>query len=177
MQNYSNCAVPSPKIKLVEKAEPRCEAFSPATVVIGDQTWMKENLAVDDGGEGIYFNEKNGEHYYTWDAAMRIAKNIPGWHLPEDDEWVEAAKECEATPDSDGDYDDAAKLKSKLNIKLVGLWFNDSFCYEGIYVSFWTASENSSSNAYNRNFNTGTSMNSYHDDKIDNAYAVRLVKD
>lgn len=140
---------------------------------------MAENLAVDDGGEGIYINAANGEHYYSWYAARRIAKSIPGWHLPEDDEWVEAAEACGAREDPrlPGDYDGVAKLKSKLHINLVGRWFGDSFGYEDIYASFWTASEVSSSHAYNRNFNTGTSMDSYVNDKTGYAYAVRLVKD
>ena len=62
-------------------------------VTIGNQTWMAKNLAIDDGGEGIYAYTANygqgdvQEHYYTYDAAMRIAASVPGWHLPSKDEW------------------------------------------------------------------------------------------
>lgn len=47
----------------------------------------------------------------------------------------------------------------------------------GSNANFWTATENSSTNAYNRNFNTGASMNSNNNNKSNNYYSVRLVKD
>ena len=37
--------------------------------------------------------------------------------------------------------------------------YNGSFNNLGSNANFWTATENNSSNAYNRNFNTGASMN------------------
>lgn len=163
----------------------RHEAFSPKTVRIGDQIWMAENLALDDGGKGIYLNEKNGESYYTWDAAVRIAKSIPGWHLPEDDEWVEAAKACGATRGSDGryagavkgDYVGAAKLKSKLNINLVGYRFAGSFYSLGSHAIFWTATEAASAAAYVRYFTAGTTMGSTNNIKNSDAFSARLIKD
>jgi uncharacterized protein (TIGR02145 family) len=51
-----------------------------------------------------------------------------------------------------------------------------SFNNLGSNANFWTANENSSSNAYNRNFNTGASMNSNYNGKS-YGYSVRLVKD
>lgn len=167
------------KIKLVEKEMLKCEAFSPGTVAIGDQTWMKANLSVDDGGKGIYHNKENDEYYYTWEAAMRIAKSIPGWHLPTDDEWVEAALTLGAREDPryPVDYVEAGPLKEKLNVKLAGYrnfgayYFMDSDAY------FWTATEESSTTAHNRYFSTGASMDSGVTVKIRNAYSVRLVKD
>lgn len=59
-------------------------------VTIGTQTWMSKNLAIDDGGSGIYhadLTNVNGynlgtQYYYTWDAAVRIANSIQGWRLP-----------------------------------------------------------------------------------------------
>lgn len=54
---------------------------------------MAVNLDVDDGLGGIYAydnNEANVATYgrlYTWDAAVRVAASIEGWHLPSDAEW------------------------------------------------------------------------------------------
>lgn len=54
--------------------------------------------------------------------------------------------------------------------------YNGSFNNVGSNANFWTATENNSSNAYNRNFNTNASMNSNSNNK-NNQYSVRLVKD
>ena len=74
-----------PEISFVGKNESVCEAFNPKTAKIGDQVWMAENLSIDDGGEGI--KVRNGNTYYDWNAAMRVASNIKGWHLPTLDEF------------------------------------------------------------------------------------------
>lgn len=159
--------------------------FNPKTVTIGSQVWMAENLNVDDGKGGIYHNLGNNETYYTYDAAMRIAKSIPGWHLPSALEWNKAALSCVATekPYDDGsdpnlnDYEDAQVLKDKLDVKLVGSWYNDSFYNVGSNAYFWTATEYSSTHAYNRYFSTGASMSSNILNKTYNTYSIRLVKD
>lgn len=64
-------------------------------IQIGNQIWTTRNLAIDDGGEGIYTQTVTYddityqiEYYYTWDAAARIAASIDGWHLPTGDEWA-----------------------------------------------------------------------------------------
>lgn len=64
-------------------------------VTIGTQTWMAKNLAIDDSGEGIEsvnVGVVNGvdlgtQYYYTWDAAVRVANSITGWHLPSKEEF------------------------------------------------------------------------------------------
>ena len=67
-------------------------AFSPKTVKIGDQVWTAENLDIDDGGEGIRHND--GHTYYTWDAAMRVASTLEGWHLPTKAEFEKLLRYC-----------------------------------------------------------------------------------
>lgn len=165
------------KLMLVERITPKCESFSPKTVKIGDEVWMAENLSVNDGGKGIYFNEKTGERYYTWEAAIRIAKGIPGWHLSTDDEWVAAARACGATLDSRGYYAGVTELKSKLHIKLAGHLFYGSFYNVGSSAYFWSATEASSGYAYFSHFNTGKAMATTDADRTGNAFSVRLVRD
>jgi uncharacterized protein (TIGR02145 family) len=63
-------------------------------VTIGNQCWLAENLQYDDGSGGVYAysdTESNVATYgrlYTWDAAVRVAASIDGWHLPTDGEWT-----------------------------------------------------------------------------------------
>lgn len=61
-------------------------SFNPPTVDVDGAEWMKDYLDVDDGGPGIYHQEKTGTLCYTIQAALRIAKNLPGWRLPNEEE-------------------------------------------------------------------------------------------
>lgn len=112
------------------------------SVKIGDQTWMSKNLAIDDGGEGIFYNSNNKEYYYTWDAAVRIAKAIPGWHLPSCEEWNTALEVCGAGCISGGHKGDpcgrdymGGNLKMRLTVKLAGL-YNGCPRLAGFYAIF-----------------------------------------
>ena len=59
------------------------------------KTWMAENLDLAGNG-GIYYNNAQSPPFakagmlYTWQQA--IAAEPPGWHLPNDDEWLELVK-------------------------------------------------------------------------------------
>lgn len=65
----------------------------PIDVVIGTQTWMIKNIDIDDGQGGIYAMQvtydgiTTTQYYYTYDAAVRIANTIQGYHLPSPAEW------------------------------------------------------------------------------------------
>ncbi len=143
-------------------------------VKIGNQVWMSENLFVHDGGDGIHWNKDNGEWYYTWEAAMRIAGKIPGWHLPSSQEWNELVK-------STGN--DAANLRDKswygtdkygFSAVPAGYWYY-GFSGVGSYTIFRT-SEPNGSYAWYRRIDIGTSVY----EGVNYQYygfSVRLVKD
>ena len=170
--------------ELVRLGKEDIKAFNPKTARIGRQAWMSENLAIDDGGEGIYYNEKNGQYYYTWDAALRVAKSIPGWHLPSAEEWNAAAEACGATVADNKwkddpytrDYVGTEKLYDKLGILPVGYYFDGSFSNVGSFAYFWSATEDGSVSAYRRHFDTSDAMGQYTRLK-DHGFSVRLVKD
>jgi len=66
------------------------------SVQIGNQIWMSENLQINDNGVGIITVQSvvaNGyefgpQTYYTSEAAIRVASNIEGWHLPTPEEFT-----------------------------------------------------------------------------------------
>lgn len=148
--------------------------FKETEVKIGNQIWMNKNLNVGDCGEGIYFNKDNGEYYYTWDAAKRIADKIRGWHLPSREEWDELV---EATGN------DAANLRAEswkgtdiygFSAVPAGYW-SKGFYYACSYAYFWT-SESDGSRAWHQLIDAGTSVYESNNIKYD-GFSVRLVKD
>lgn len=156
-------------------------------VTIGDQIWKSKNLAIDDGGTGIYTQTVNYgqgdvlEYYYTWDAAVRVAGLVQGWHLPSRDEWGILAH---AVGSSEG-----TKLKSTygwtsgngtddygFSAFPAGMCFSGAFYSVGTIVNFWTSYASSSFVAAARGFDQYSSITA------DNYYtmysfSVRLIKD
>lgn len=151
------------------------KAFSPKTVKIGNQVWMAENLAINDGGDGIYFNKKTNMYYYDWNAAKRIADSLPGWHLPSIDEWGAACSTYGIMPIYYiGDEDDARKLYARLKVHLAGYYFDD-FYSVGSEASFWT-DDSSSGNAHAVVFDTNATIGHSLISKK-SGHTVRLIKD
>lgn len=137
-----------PKVKTFGKAK-----FS--TVKVRGQVWMASNLALDDSGDGIYRNEATGEVYYTWDAAKRIAKKVPGWHLPSVEEWYDLADKCgckgkrqEFSPEYN-EYKNVGVLTERLGITMSGAYEPGDFVTRpGLHGEneegmFWTSTEHS----------------------------------
>ena len=177
--------IPAPESipETTKKVFAPAEDFAPKTVKIGDQIWMNKNLDINDGGDGITINKETGEHYYTWDAAKRVAEKIKGWHLPTIAEWDFLAANsggrevCGTKLKAASGWDDDGNGTDDFGFSaLPAGYYNGSFYGLGSSAYFWTATENGSSNAYSRNFRTGASMGSYYYYE-NNQYSVRLVKD
>lgn len=168
------------KIKLTHKNE----GFFPGIAVIGDQIWTAENLSIDDGGDGITFNEETNAYYYTYEAAVRIAKATPGWHLPTVEEWNNAADASGAGPKGNSGSLDPEEfvrpntygLKDRLGVEYDGAISDGVLDDNPWYAFFWTASQKSTAESYAINFHTGPYM---HCDALDRSFGltVRLVKD
>lgn len=162
----------------------------PEEVTIGTQTWKTKNLAIDDGGTGISTKTVNYgqgdvvEYYYTFDAAVRIANSISGWHIPTREEW-------ETLSSTVGTDTAGTKLKSTygwtegngtdnylFSVLPTGVIYSGSFALFGSRGAFWTTTVSSGNYYRIVTFNTGSSI-SFNStlSKVDNNISVRLIKD
>lgn len=129
------------------------------TIKIGNQTWKKENLAIDDGGEGIKII--NGNYYYTFEAAQRVVRNFKGWRIPTTKDFEELIEHHNLKKQEKSSllrnwngWLNPNKIIKKLKIKMLG-GYNDtgvSYTISGIPTSgnlfffderayFWTSTE------------------------------------
>lgn len=161
------------KIKLHEASM----AYSPSTKKLGGHVWSLENLNVDDGEGGIVYNPRNGEYYYNQWAARRVAKSIPGWHLPSKQEFEDLADYL-----SYENLDDDNFTVHEFNIKLVGEsdTIGKSPTFEGIgeTASFWTAATNVEADLLDepQEIVVGKNRDTFGDNMY-RALSIRLVKD
>lgn len=161
-------------------------------VTIGTQTWMAKNLDISDGGSGITIVNNvaaNGVNmgtqcYYTWDAAVRVANTIQGWHLPTKEEWEILETYVGGTSVA------GTKLKSTngwnngnngtddygFTILPVGSRYNGQPLSLGGSTWLWTSTENESNEVYLVYFGTGSSISISNGVK-NNLFSIRLIKD
>ena len=153
-------------------------------IKIGDQVWMAENLDIDDGGEGIF--HRDGQTYYTWEAAMRVTKNLEGWHLPTKAEFETLIKNCGGKVSAGAALKSAAGWKRDSNgtdafgFSALPAGYRSSggsFNNQGYYAYFWSSSEYSSDYAYSMYLSCsyGTAYLNY--DYKDNGFSVRCLRD
>ena len=152
--------------------------------------WYYNN---DEATYGIDGSRKCGL-LYNWNAVKLLNDNkselIPGWHVPTNDEWTALANAVGGTDvagtrlkaldgAADGSWPTGWNGTDEFGFAAfpAGYRFSGSFNDLGSRAHFWTATENSSSDAYYRYFDTGASMRSVSHNKTINAFSVRLVKD
>jgi uncharacterized protein (TIGR02145 family) len=165
-------------------------------LTIGNQIWMAKNLNYNDGGSGIstaLLSNVNGvnmgvQYFYTYDAAVRVASKIKGWHLPTSAEWEQLYDYADPNP---GIYNKAAmKLKSENG------WYQDyggidsyGFCalpagdgdggggYPGYVALFWTITTSTNSRSIGTSMSYRYTYPSTAEYSKDRQFTVRLVKD
>lgn len=88
MLKYNGSILKLPSKAIVDYMAPPGPVFDEVT--IGTQTWTAKVIDIDDDDEGITtYNDLTVNNvnlgnikFYTWDAAVRIANTVNGWHLP-----------------------------------------------------------------------------------------------
>ena len=159
----------------------------------GSQTWMSKNLAVDDGQGGIYTQTVNYgqgdvvEYYYTWDAAVRVAESIEGWHLPSYNEWYRLIDAVEGSAYAGTKLKSTIGWESKPGNDLYGFTAlpagyikTSSGTSGGIGrgALFWSEDQYDFYTAYYFFMNSvSTTLDHSTNDKSSSAYSVRLIKD
>jgi uncharacterized protein (TIGR02145 family) len=130
-------------------------------VTIGKQVWMAENLAFKPTTGNYWAYDNNGSnvdkygYLYDWQTACNVCPT--GWHLPSDAEWTQL------TDFMGGDT--GTKLKTKSGWSNNGNGTNDYgfsalpggnrydqglFKFIGHLGLFWSSTESSTNNAWNR---------------------------
>ena len=128
-----------------------------------------ENLKAEPNNIDVF--ERDWEHYFTRDAAMREAKKI-GMRLPSDDEWETALQSMDGST-RDEKY---VALRTRLNIPLVGwrLLYGDSDrMYNG--ADFRSSNLNYTDRVWGREFCEDGGYKRHYNKK--RVLSVRLVQD
>lgn len=99
-----------------------------STCKVGNTEWMVHNLRETDGGEGITYNPKTDDYYYTFDATQRIANTLKGWRLPT----VEESKELVRF------LNDSPTLIPAMDIRKCGYFMEGRYWFVGDASYTWS---------------------------------------
>lgn len=157
------------------------QGFDPAdTIRIGNQVWMKQNLAIDVPNSFWYDRDSVKYHdlgkLYYFSAALMACPN--GWHIPSDEEWQQLFDYL------GGDSLAIDKIleggSSGLNLTLAGYRSANSsidlFGKLGEYAMYWTSTIKAEQTAYGKMFVRGK-LPEHQYYRRANAFSVRLIKD
>lgn len=187
-----------------------CEPYTPPgmeSVIVGlqgnQQEWLKYNLSKDDGQGGIVVRDigtVNGvnmgtQYYYTYDAAVRVANSIPGWHLPtkseletlqdiaEVSQWIPGGgvitKQAGMTLKSNEGWnngDNGIDYWGFAAYPVGEIISNTTVINKGGVATYWSITESNSDEAYNLYFDFNDYAGIGTEDK-DCYKSVRLIKD
>ena len=164
------------------------------TTTIGEQVWMAENLAYDDGGDGIHKFDNvtvNGvnfgtQYYYTPRAIRRISGDFNGWHISTKEDWDllknKVDNDCESLKSTSG-WDDG-KNGNNLNgfngipigLSITGTSHDEYYEFvaqSGLYAIYGLTDTNGVGNVIltkNNGFSVYSTYSYY-------GFNIRLVKD
>jgi len=169
-----------------------------ATIRIGRQTWMAENLNYDTTGsfcynDSAYYSEIYGR-LYSWETATGACPE--GWRLPSDIDWQELEICLGMNPDEVRmDFwrgeDEGARLKSKQGWNSNGNGTDNYGLsilpsgYRGIYGKYglvgdygycWTSTGFSDKSAWYRRFGAGRNQILRYTNNKEQGYPVRCLK-
>ena len=98
------------------------------TVVIGDQTWFARNLNYEVEGSRCYGDDPaNCDIYgrlYDWETAMEVCPN--GWHLPNEDEWMELIRFVEDDVGAEHHYNPHTSQTAGIYLTATSGWNNNA---------------------------------------------------
>ena len=155
-----------------------CYSQKSNAVKIGEQTWMAKNVEIKTEKSVCYaYGDTYCEQYgrlYNWEDAMEVCP--AGWKLPSDKDWdilTEFLRGAEIA---------GAKLKEGGESGFNGLFgglHNEygTFQYIKRYGTFWTSTETSKYEAYDRYISrTNTAITKNKNKSKNNKLSVRCIK-
>ncbi|MEI7727697.1 MAG: FISUMP domain-containing protein, partial [Bacteroidota bacterium] len=173
-----------------------------ATVLIGLQCWMKENL---DFGFGIsdlvpqtdncvaekflrysIFNIRYST-FYQWDELMRYDPTPasqglcpPGWHVPTSSEWDQLVLFCNGPGQAGGPMKDSLLVNGFQSHQQGFLYLNNTWAFTSGNTAgtmYWTSTASGAARAVARGLNEYNLSVSRYEAARGNAFSVRCLKD